>query len=42
MLIRGKVLAALNDMTYQTFAGITLEEMETTKKVIRKVLKNAR
>ena len=42
MLIRGKVLAALNEMTHQTFAGITLEEMEITKKVIRKVLKNAR
>jgi len=42
MSVRGNVLAALEEMTQQLFAGITPEEMENMKQSLRKVLGNAR
>ena len=40
--VRSKVLKALDGMTNQVFAGISPEEIEITKKVLGKVLENAR
>jgi DNA-binding MarR family transcriptional regulator len=42
VLMRGSVLKVLDEMTRQAFAGIAPEEMEIIKKVLRKVLENAR
>ncbi|RJP85611.1 MAG: MarR family transcriptional regulator [Desulfobacteraceae bacterium] len=42
MQMRSSVLQAMDEMTHQAFAGIAPEEMETVKKVLRKVLENAK
>lgn len=40
--VRSKVIKALDEMTNQVFSGISPEEIEITKKVLGRVLENAR